>query len=161
MWQNPLEAVAAGGAPSLPGISAKKMILGRWREPQLPWSSPRNFAPQQLEPKRGHADANWAVTAVHSWDAPTVFGDPVSGATSASRAAFTISTYLWLRHWKPVFQDTSQLFPTPIFHHRMADGEQRADITFDVHSGTTAIDWVGWCRLTLSNPLWKRLELSA
>jgi hypothetical protein len=38
---------------------------------------------------------NPAVIAIHSWDAPTVFGAAVRGAPSASRAAFTVATYLW------------------------------------------------------------------
>jgi len=108
LWANPLEAVAPGGPPALPGANATKIILGRWREPQLPWSSPRNFVPRQLAYGSTSAHAayssasydhmlgpNPAVIAIHSWDAPTVFGAAVRGAPSASRAAFTVATYLW------------------------------------------------------------------
>lgn len=116
-WENPAETVAAGGPPALPGEDATKLILGRWREPQLPWSSPRNFRPEpvgnptQPDGSAGSRQAAAKAKLVHTWDPPSVFGFVVGGAPAASRHTFTVSSYVYLRKFAPVYQNASEGLP--------------------------------------------------
>ena len=53
LWKNPEEVGSSLNPPALdasaaPTNESKKYILGRWREPQLPWSLPRNFQPKDF-----------------------------------------------------------------------------------------------------------------
>jgi hypothetical protein len=136
LWENPAEKVAAGGPPALPGANATKLILGRWREPQLPWSSPRNFRPAVVgtAPSGYSRQAAAKAKAVHSWDAPTVFGFVGTGAPASSRHTFTVSAYVYLRQLAPVYQNMSEGLPALTFSHLNDRGER-------VNSGTESIDW--------------------
>ena len=135
-WENFAEKVAAGGPPALPGADAKKIILGRWREPQLPWSSPRNFRPAAVGTTGGGSRQLAAkCKAVHTWDPPTVFGFIDTGAPASSRHSFTVSTYVYLRQHAPVYQNMSEGLPRLIDFSDASAGRDRQ------RSGTESIDW--------------------
>lgn len=68
-WVNLAESGSAPEPPAMPGISIKS-IAGRWREPQLLWSSPRSFMPVNLVKKFD----------LYDWNPPIAFtADVVPG----------------------------------------------------------------------------------
>jgi hypothetical protein len=117
-WTNPAESVAAGGPPALPGSNPSKYILGRWREPQLPWSSPRNFVPEAVD--QTAAAGKVTAAAQGAWDAPNVFD---YHSAPASRRQFTVSAYVHFNNGNtPVRQNRAEGLPHHVSHESGSSG---------------------------------------
>ncbi|EEH51983.1 uncharacterized protein MICPUCDRAFT_53436 [Micromonas pusilla CCMP1545] len=135
-WVNPYERGSANvTAPPLPGVSSKRLILGRWREPQLPWSTPRNFAPTAYIKEKPSG---------YEWDAPSL---PRPNTTAEIGDGFTVAAYVWMRHFRPVFQNASSPPSTNVLaaeeaqYRHDTNGRKYAS---PVYNGTTTIDWANY-----------------
>ena len=135
-WVNPYERGSANvTAPPLPGVSSKRLILGRWREPQLPWSTPRNFAPTAYIKEKPSG---------YEWDAPSL---PRPNTTAEIGDGFTVAAYVWMRHFRPVFQNSSSPPSTNVLAAEEAQyGHDTNGLRYasPVYNGTTTIDWANY-----------------
>jgi hypothetical protein len=115
-WENPDEEVDPGGPPTVPG---KKYILGRWREPQLPWSLPRAFPPDVIARERtaiwkgytssrasGSLEDGENLSLQYAWDPPTL-----PARARDAREKIAVSSYVYLRQYEPVYQNLSVSVP--------------------------------------------------